>query len=107
MKGYHALLLTCGDFQYSYRLWFEDPETSLIVPVERIQGKGLADAIAEANRKGLRPLTSLWYQEITKRMFPNNKRIKCYELYTLYLGGLNALTISSHNSTLVAGLRSR
>jgi hypothetical protein len=101
------MLLSCGDYQYSYRLWFEDPDTSLVVPVERVQGKSLPEVISEATRKGIRPLTSSWYEEITKKLFPNNKRIKCFELFALYLGGLNALTIASHNNSLVNVLRSR
>lgn len=102
LNGYYTMLMTHGDFQYSYKLWFEDPETSSIVPMD----KSLKPALQIDFKKG-RFLTSAWYQDLTKRLYPNNKRIKCYELYTLYLSGLNAKTITSHNNTLVSGLRSR
>lgn len=94
------MLMTHGDFQYSYRLWFEDLETATILPME----KSIKHAM-QTEGKG-RPLSSSWYQDLTKRLF-GSKRVKCYELYTLYLSGLNAKTINSHNITLVSGLRSR
>jgi len=102
LNGYHSMLMTRGDFQYSYRLWFEDlSETAGILPME----KSIKAAIQADAKKG-RPLSSTWYQDLTKRLYSSNRRVKCYELYTLYLSGLNAKTITDHNNVLVSNLRS-
>jgi len=100
------MLITSGEFQYSYRLWFEDPETSTVLPIDKSLKQIIDDTYPRDSPRYIRPLSSVWYQDLTKKLFPNVKRVRCYELYTLYLSGLNAKTITSHNNTLISGLRS-
>ena len=100
------MLMACGEFQYSYRLWFEDPETSILLPIEKSVKPAILETLDPDSDRYVRPLSSQWYMELTRKLFPNNKRVKCYELFTLYLNGLNAKTIITHNNTLVSGLRS-
>lgn len=106
MNGYNTMLVSVGDFQYSYRLWFED-ETNLPIILDKPLNRGLtSNVFVEAVRKG-KPVTGSFYRDLTRRLFPNQRRIKCYELYTLYLGGVNAKTVNSHNNSLIERLRSR
>jgi len=100
-SGYSQMLMTCGDFQYSYQLWFESDKT-YEQPTDPLD-KGMP-----ASRKGM-PITNEFYADLCRRLFPSKYRsVKCYELYTLYLSGVSAKTIATHNSTLIdAILRSQ
>ena len=104
-NGYRTMIMTSGDFQYSYNLWFE--EDNIIIPLsDKSLNKGLTP-LEELQRKSL-PINGEFYKDLGKRLFPNNyKRLRCFELYTLYLDGVSAKTVASHNATLVNALRSR
>ena|SRR3990167_8765782 len=106
MNGYSTMLMAVGDFQYSYKLWFED-ENNVTLPIDKPLNKGLNTSVYRENARKGKPVNGQIYRDLTKRLFPNQRRVKCYELYTLYLGGVNAKTIASHNTTLVDRLRSR
>ena len=104
--GYHSMLLNSGDFQYSYNIWFEDDNNEVISMGDKSLYKGLS--FSEESQKKRTPITSAFYRDLSVRLFPANyKKMKCYELYSLYLDGVSAKTIVSHNKALVDQLRAR
>ncbi len=84
-QGYCSMLMKSGDFQYSYRLWIEDTE-GIEVPLEQ--------NIAQQST----PLSSAYFKDLTKR---TSRGVKCYELYSLYLGMVSVNIVANHERTLI------
>ena len=49
-------------------------------------------------------LSNTFYKDLAKRLYGSNRRVRCFELYTLYVAGISAATVNSHNTALVAQL---
>jgi len=100
--GYYSMVMRSGDFQYSYRLWVEDDEG-----VEQ----SLEQPILGGNQKTHYPHTPLshrFYKDLLRTLFPSQSpQMKCYELYTLYLGILPSALVSKNDRALVALLLER
>jgi len=85
-QGYCSMLIKAGDFQYSYRLWIEDIEgNDLPLPLEQ-------------NAPSYLPLNNTYYQELVKK---TKTGVKCYELYSLYLGVVSVNVVAKHDRKLM------
>lgn len=83
MNGYSTMLMAVGDFQYSYKLWFED-ENNVTLPIDKPLNKGLNTSVyREAARKG-KPVNGQLYRELTKRLFPNQSIIVTSNSFSIY-----------------------
>eukprot|EP00002_Diphylleia_rotans_P027496 TRINITY_DN5513_c0_g1_i1.p1 TRINITY_DN5513_c0_g1~~TRINITY_DN5513_c0_g1_i1.p1 ORF type:complete len:598 (-),score=128.82 TRINITY_DN5513_c0_g1_i1:220-2013(-) len=85
--GFTATIMKLGDFQYSYKLWVEDSEGNEI-PIEK------------AIPANLMPVEWAGYRELLQRLFPSQRGLRMYELYTLYVGMLPTAAVVSHNKRL-------
>jgi len=92
-KGYSAMLMKVGCFKYSYRLWIQD-EDGFELPLEQ----------SLIFQKGALPLDNTYYRGLLTHLFPNRKRLRCFELYALYLGVVSPKTIATHNMALAHSL---
>ena len=90
-KGCTSVLLKAKKFQYCYRLWFEDENKREVTPHQAINTKLLYRC------GGL--------EELTRELFPHNRNIQCYELYTLFIGLISYEYIQEVNLRLVRTLR--
>jgi hypothetical protein len=95
-EGHHAMTMKSGAFQYSYRLWVEDME-GFELPFNHDQ-----PFIAQRG-----PQTHKYYKKLVEHIFPSRSGLRCYELYTLYLGVLSVKSITHYDRNLVAILLDR
>jgi len=95
-EGHHAMTMKSGIFQYSYRLWVEDME-GFELPFNQEQ-----QFIAQRG-----PQTHKFYKKLVEYIFPSRSGLRCYELYTLYLGVLSVKSITHYDRNLVAILLDR
>jgi hypothetical protein len=97
--GYTAMMVRRSDFLYSYRLWVEDDEG-----VEQV----LEQSIPANPNLHNTPIGHRFYKELLRWSFPSqSQQMKCYELYTLYLGILPAALVSKNDRALIALLLER
>jgi hypothetical protein len=82
-QGYSTMLIKSGDFQYSYRLWVEDNEGN--------------DVSVEHNLPSYLPLSNSYYQDLVKK---SKTGVKCYEIYSLYLGFVSVNMVARHDKKL-------
>ncbi|KAL6068015.1 hybrid polyketide synthetase [Balamuthia mandrillaris] len=99
-EGYHSMLMKKGAFQYSYRLWMEDTE-DFELPFSS------DSAIVGGTLPSRLPQNHRYYTKITRRKFAGRGGVRCYELYTLYLGMLSVKTVLHHDRNLVSILLDR
>lgn len=93
------MLVRKNDFLYSYRLWVEDDEG-----VEQ----AIEQSIPTNETLHKTPLGHRFYKELLRWLFPSqSQQMKCYELYTLYLGVLPAALVSRNDRALIAMLLER
>lgn len=85
------MVMKVGDFQYSYRFWLVDNEGSEIYLNEAIQQNNYSNLIGSQS----------WYKEIIKK---TPRAVKCYELYSIYLGMLSVAMVANHDRTLISQL---
>ncbi len=83
--GYCSMLIRKQDFQYSYRLWFEDS-----------QGQEVPLEIQPFQQQG--PLGHLYYKDLLKKV---PKAVKCFELYCVYLAHVPSKLISVYEQRLI------
>eukprot|EP01113_Clastostelium_recurvatum_P003563 TRINITY_DN11557_c0_g1_i3.p1 TRINITY_DN11557_c0_g1~~TRINITY_DN11557_c0_g1_i3.p1 ORF type:complete len:813 (+),score=167.06 TRINITY_DN11557_c0_g1_i3:109-2439(+) len=89
--GYTSMVMRSGDFQYSYRLWVEDDEGAE-QPLDLPRSQYPAT-----------PQSHKFYKDLLRAQYPSQlPQMKCYELYTLYLGILPAALVSKNDKALVA-----
>eukprot|EP00003_Mantamonas_plastica_P000318 TRINITY_DN1029_c0_g2_i13.p1 TRINITY_DN1029_c0_g2~~TRINITY_DN1029_c0_g2_i13.p1 ORF type:complete len:870 (-),score=304.56 TRINITY_DN1029_c0_g2_i13:23-2632(-) len=93
-QGYTSMLMKCGEFQYSYRLWMEDSEGN---PLPLDQNQRLEFLVSNSES----------YKDLGKGLFPSMRGVRCFELYTLYLGILSCENVEAHNDRLINELFSR
>ncbi|XP_031640635.1 Hermansky-Pudlak syndrome 1 protein [Contarinia nasturtii] len=102
-KGHLSLIWQDDVFFYSYFLWFEDTHGTQLKPKE-IPSSTSANAIKPHVVPGV--ISGEFYQWLIETCFPkNNGKIKCYELYSMYVGLTSAHTLLDFNRRLVAILR--
>jgi hypothetical protein len=53
------------------------------------------------------PQTHKYYKKLVEHIFPSRSGLRCYELYTLYLGVLSVKSITHYDRNLVAILLDR
>lgn len=53
------------------------------------------------------PQTHKFYKKLVEDIFPSRSGLRCYELYTLYLGVLSVKSITHYDRNLVAILLDR
>eukprot|EP01121_Diplochlamys_sp_Union-15-3_P019101 TRINITY_DN7108_c0_g1_i3.p1 TRINITY_DN7108_c0_g1~~TRINITY_DN7108_c0_g1_i3.p1 ORF type:complete len:542 (-),score=45.66 TRINITY_DN7108_c0_g1_i3:14-1396(-) len=95
-KGFFDVVMKCGEFQYSYKLWFEQEPTGQRLPIK--------DRVSLDQKQ---PINRAFYKEVQHRLFPaqnvleQKKKIRCCEIYCLYLGMLSLKVIQRHNQHLI------
>merc|ERR1712137_1221237 len=98
-NGYTSMLVTCGDFIYSYKLWFED-ESGVECPIKT----PLKPAFQKLKLDHNATFSRTWYKSLQNHLFPN-KTLRCYELYSLYVSGINASSVVQYNDTITQQLK--
>lgn len=124
-KGFFDMVMKYGDFQFSYKLWFEDlAGNRLNAPSNDVEDKGIASDAAlgrsddspgehrnesPARRRrhyvhshvsSKEPIARDFYKKLQKSLFPQGN-VKCYELYCLYIGSVSLKIIDQYNSNLI------
>lgn len=95
-EGHYSMSMKSGGFQYSYRLWIEDTEGFELSfgPEQRFPYTG-------------GPQNYKFYKKLVEQTFPSRTGLRCYELYTLYLGALGLHTVTHYDKCLVSILLDR
>ena len=131
-QGFTSMLVRKHDFLYSYRLWVEDDEgvrtispfvLSLSIAITLFyflsffllhlltlpQVEQVIEQSIPTNENLHRtPLGHRFYKELLRWLFPSqSQQMKCYELYTLYLGILPAALVSKNDRALIAMMLER
>jgi len=79
-SGYCSMLIKDNDFQFSYRLWLEDAEGKDVpIDIQSLPKSESTEKIAFPTT----PLSPQFYKDLVRR---TPKAVKCFELYSLYLG---------------------
>lgn len=95
-KGFFDMIMKYGEFQYSFKLYFEDFNGVRMIPHKKLP----IPANKTINRD--------FYKTITKTLFPDEGgAVKCYELYCLYVGSVSTKTIELHNEAIIATLNKK
>jgi len=92
-QGYTSMVVRKGDFLYSYRLWMEDDEG-----VEQIINQPILPKNYQL------PIGHRFFKEVLRTLFPSQsqaQQMKCYELFTLYLGVLPTVLVAKHDRALI------
>lgn len=80
--------ITCGDYKYTYRMWFEDVDSNIV---------GIKQSLKSVFKKlktlNFVPFSRDWYRNIQNILFPN-KKVICYEFFSLHLSGVDACAVS-------------
>lgn len=87
-NGYNTMSITCGDYKYFYRLWFEDVDSKNIIGI-----KTSLKSIFQKMKSQYVPFSRDWYRNIQTFLFPN-KKVVCYEFYSIHLSGVDACAIA-------------
>jgi Hermansky-Pudlak syndrome 1 protein len=126
-KGFFDMVMKYGDFQFSYKLWFEDLAGNRLTAssndVEEKGGSIASDAAlgrteesgpdqrtespARRRRNNVHshisskePIARDFYKKLQKSLFPQGN-VKCYELFCLYIGSVSLKIIDQYNSNLI------
>eukprot|EP00054_Salpingoeca_dolichothecata_P022983 m.151959 g.151959 ORF g.151959 m.151959 type:complete len:1051 (-) comp24528_c1_seq3:72-3224(-) len=91
-QGYTTLMLKAGDFQFSYRLWFEDADGSRLVP-------------RQTTNLQLSPEQDGFHRQLVNKLFPEERTVSCYELYLVHLAVVPLHYTTFHSAALVKELR--
>jgi len=85
------MLMTSGEYNYSYKLWFETES-----------GSGSVLTLRDSVSPGVKtPINSEFYVRLQQKYFSSIPKVKCYELYALYLGVLPLKVVERHNQLLI------
>ena len=88
-RGALEMVQTNGPFQYSYKLFFQDQNGALLQPREQ--------RIVEHKTAVKRE----FYKNLSEQLFPGQK-VKCLELFCLYIGTMSLKMIQRHNDSLIS-----
>ena len=96
LQGYSSMLIKRGDFQYSYRIWFQDPKGAPI-PFSRL----------DFSRVESKTCSTYFYRSLINQLQDDLKPppsgdsgVRCYELYTMYLSSISAKTVVAYDNKL-------
>jgi hypothetical protein len=68
-QGYSSMIMTAGEFQYVYRVWFVD-ENHVELPIADMP-------LSRGLKSGSRiRLCNSFYKDLAKRMYGNNRRVR-------------------------------
>lgn len=93
-RGAFEMVQTNGPFQYSYKLFFMDNSGAILQPREQrtIEHKT--------------PVNPQFYKRLTSQLFPSQP-MRCFELFTLYVGSISHKLIQKHNDALISLLNKK
>lgn len=93
-RGAYEMVQTNGPFQYSYKLFFMDQSGAIVHPREQrtIEPKT--------------PVNREFFKKLASSLFPG-QRVRCLELFTLYVGSISHKLIQKHNDTLISILNKK
>jgi len=103
--GHLTLIWQDTAFYYSYFLWFEDCNGTQLKPKEMPNS---SSSSAAATKPNILPgiLTGDFYQNLVEKCFPKtSNKVRCYELFTIYIGLTSTHSLLDFNRRLVAILR--
>lgn len=89
-KGFSDMIMKYGEFQYSFKLYFEDSSGMRLYTSKKLP-------IPEN-----KTISRDFYKKLPKALFPEQFGIKCYELYSLYVGTVSTKTIEHHNEVIIS-----
>ena len=93
-RGAYEMVQTNGPFQYSYKLFFMDTSGAIVHPREQ--------RVIEPKT----PVNHEFFKKLTSTLFPG-QRVRCLELFTLYVGSISHKLMQKHNDTLISILHKK
>jgi len=111
------MVMKYGDFQFSYKLWFVDSNGMKISlgtadtddekdDTQEHQSRESSPRIRRVNASPSYtppkdPITREFYKKLQSQLFPG-QRVRCYELFTLYVGSISLKLVDQYSNHLVS-----
>lgn len=93
-RGAYEMVQTNGPFQYSYKLFFMDSSGAIVHPRE------------QRSIEPKTPVNREFFKKLASTLFPG-QRVRCLELFTLYVGSISHKLIQKHNDALISLLHKK